>query len=104
MLQIDYIRDFFKYFTKELICKNVSDDNLNQSIYHGSLLLGIQGYKNYAQASQELGISSENLRYIISTKKNEIFEGGKPFHHPIFGKNNLLSLVEIKKIRKILRK
>ena len=81
------------------MCDHVTDENLNESIYRSALELGIQGYKNYAQAAEILGIKTNYLYQIVSKYNNEI---GDPFHNPILGKNNLLSTYQIRKIEIIL--
>ena len=48
-----------------------------------------------------LGVKKEYLYYLISVNKDTI---GEPFHHPLFGKENLLSVFQIKKLQTILKK
>ena len=90
-----------KLIEKKLICEDVTDKTINETIYKSALLLGVQGFRSYTQAAKELGISKTYLGYLLHTYKDII---GKPFHHPIFGKNNLLSIYQLEKLAFLMPK
>ena len=101
MFIVPLLNNIIKLIDKRGICDRVNDDNLSESIYHSSLLIGLEGYRNYNQTAQLLGISKEYLYTLISNNKDEI---GEPFHHSVLSQSKLLSLFQIKKIKDILNK
>jgi len=78
------------------VCDEISDN----TYYRSSLLLGLEGYRNYTQAANMLKITKNYLNVLISKHKNEI---GEPFHRPIMGQNKWLSLSQINKLEKYIK-
>jgi len=98
---VSIVSSVAKLLERRNLCENVSDENLHEKMYMASLMLGIEGFRNYTQAAEILGIKKEYLYYLISTHREEI---GEPLHHPIFGKENILSVYQIQRLKKILAK
>lgn len=89
-----------RLFSRKNVCKDVSDESLEEELLKHSLLFGLENYKNYSQTSKLLGISNNYLRTIISRYKDKI---GEPIHHPTLGNNKLLSIKQISIIKDILK-
>jgi len=96
---LSLIHTVTKFFERG-ICDNITNENLNDRIYYSSLLIGLDGYRNYSQAAKMLCISKTYLYFLISNHKDII---GEPFHNPILGQNNWLSLSQIKKLEMIIK-
>ena len=82
------------------MCDHLTDENLNQTIAESSLRFALPFYKNYVQTANILNIKPSYLNYLISKNKTEV---GNPFHDPILGKNNWLSVYQIQKLERILK-
>ena len=68
---VNIIKSIEKVFAFRNACEDVNDDNLSEKLHLHALVFGLQGFKNYTQASETLCITKSYLYHLISVHREE---------------------------------